>query len=217
MDAKPLDFLQALLATPSPSGYEQPIQAVVRQVRGRICRRSAERSARQPDRRSQSAGRAARDAGRPLRSNRFFGAVYRRRRFYLDSADRRLGPASADRPENDHLAQRGTDLRRGGPQADPPAHRRRAKGGAQAQGFVARHRGQRQGASRGTGLGGRSGDAGAGLSPDAGKPGQLAGHGQQDRLVGGDRGPAPHGRQKAQLCGCTPCRPWPRKSACAGQ
>ena len=31
MDAAPLDFLKRLLDTPSPSGYERPVQDVVRQ------------------------------------------------------------------------------------------------------------------------------------------------------------------------------------------
>ncbi len=34
MDAAPLEFLEQLLATPSPSGYEEPVQAIVRKYVG---------------------------------------------------------------------------------------------------------------------------------------------------------------------------------------
>ena len=51
MDKSAKKFFQQILETPSPSGYEQPVQEIVRQVRRRFRRRGPHRSARQRDRR----------------------------------------------------------------------------------------------------------------------------------------------------------------------
>jgi endoglucanase len=44
MEAAGLEFLQALLETPSPSGYERPVQDVVRKYAGEFAGRRAERT-----------------------------------------------------------------------------------------------------------------------------------------------------------------------------
>ena len=140
MNADALIFLRQLLETPSPSGYEQRIQQMVREyvapfadstttdVHGNVI------VARNPEAplRVMLAGHCDQiglivqyidDARLPLRP-----------------ADRRLGSDRADRPEDDDLDGRRAGVRRDCPQADPPAHRRRAEEGAEDQGPVARHR-----------------------------------------------------------------------------
>ncbi len=63
-------FLKNLLHTPSPSGYEQPIQEVVRAWAKPLADEVAHRPARQRHRRAQSRRPAAHHAGRALRSAR---------------------------------------------------------------------------------------------------------------------------------------------------
>ena len=43
-------FLEQILETPSPSGYEQPVQEIVRKYAGTFRRRGPHRPARQRDR-----------------------------------------------------------------------------------------------------------------------------------------------------------------------
>ena len=69
MDSRANDFLQTLLNTPSPSGYERPIQDVVRGIRRRLCGQSDHRLARERHRLRKSGRKDACDVRRPLRSD----------------------------------------------------------------------------------------------------------------------------------------------------
>ena len=146
MDSSARDFLIKLLETPSPSGYERPIQDVVR----RVCRDFADRvttdlhgnviAVKNPG------AKAAGDVRRALRPDRHAGHAHRRRRLPLRADHRRLGPAAAHRPADDDLD--GAAARCPAvisPQADSPADRRRAEAGREAEGPVARHRREEQG------------------------------------------------------------------------
>ncbi len=82
MDSTALDFLKALLETPSPSGYEERIQAVVRKYVASFADEVTAActailmSIRNP-------GAKLRDAGRALRSNRFCRPAHRQRRLLV--------------------------------------------------------------------------------------------------------------------------------------
>ena len=145
MEPNALDFFETLLETPSPSGYESTVQQVVRDYVTRLRRRGPHRPARQRNRGQKSRRPVAGHAGRPLRPDRPDRPAHRRQRFSLHPAHRRLGPAGAHRPADDRLDRGRPGVRRDRPQADPPAHRRRAEAGAEDEGLVARHRRGQQG------------------------------------------------------------------------
>ena len=70
--------------------------------------------------------------------------------------------------------------------------------------------------ARRTGANRRSGDAGTWLSGNAKQPGELAGHGRQNRPVGVHRSAAPGQPEEAELRAFTRFRRCRKKSDCAG-
>ena len=75
MEPQALEFLKRILETPSPSGYERPVQDSSASTRPVFRRRRRHRPARQRHRGPQSRRAAARDARRPLRPDRPAGAA----------------------------------------------------------------------------------------------------------------------------------------------
>ena len=149
MDTIAHDFLKKILETPSPSGYEAPVQEIVRDyvsefadevstdVHGNVI--------------------AVKNPGGPLRVMLAghcdqIGLIVQ----YIDEQGfLYVQPIGGWDPQM-LIGQRmtvwttgGSGSRRDRPQADPPAHRRGTQAGRQAQGPVARHRRQGQGEAEG--------------------------------------------------------------------
>ena len=148
MEPTALDFFKRILATPSPSGYESAVQQVVRDYVAEFA----------DEVRTDLHGNviAVRNPAAPLRVMLAghcdqIGLIVQ----HIDDEGflyvQPIGgwdPRGAHRPADDRLDRRRAGARRDCPQADPPAHRRRAQAGAEDQGPVAGHRRQRQGRRR---------------------------------------------------------------------
>ena len=114
MQEPSLAFLRTLLETPSPSGFEQQIQDVVRDWAKHYA--DEVRTDRHGNVIAVAAipgGASPRDhARRPLRPDRPHGPAHRRQRLPLRPAHRRLGHADPPRPVPDRLGQRRARSRR---------------------------------------------------------------------------------------------------------
>ena len=215
MDSQALDFLKQLLETPSPSGYEQPIQAVVRKyvaafadevrtdVHGNVM------AIRNPAAklRVMLAGHCD-QIGLLVQHIDADG-------FSMDPAHRRLGPASADRPADDRLDRDGAAAGRHRPQADPSADRGRAQAGAEDEGPVARHR--RQGPEEAAELV-RVGDP-VTLELAIGRccnDWPLRRPWTTSPACGWSSRPCGGPRAKSSIARCMPSRPCRKRSGCAG-
>ena len=216
MDRDAQYLFKRILETPSPSGYEWPLQEIVREYVGRFADEVSTDvhgnviAVKNPER------PAAGDAGRPLRPDRPDRPAHRRRRVRLRPADRRLGPADAHRPADDRLDRRRAGLRRHRPKADPPADRRGTQAGAEDEGPVARHRRGQQGGGPEAGPHRRPGHRRTRLPRGAQQPGRLA-RPWTTRPASGSSIEALRRatKEKLRLRGSTPSRPCRRKSACA--
>ena len=93
-----LQILKDLIDAPSPSGFEQPAQAVYRRAVGRLRRRSPDRCSRQHLRHHQPQGQPEGDAGRALRRDRLSGLAHQRRRLHLLQPHRRARRQHHRRP-----------------------------------------------------------------------------------------------------------------------
>ena len=208
-------FCVVLLETPSPSGYEQPVQKIVRQyvagfadsvttdVHGNVI--------------------AARNPEAPLRVMLAghcdqIGFVVQ----YIDDEGflyvQPIGgwdPIGARRPEADRLDGRRADLRRHRPQADPPAHRGRAQASAEAQGPVDRHRRRGQGRSRRAGPRRRSGDARAWASRRCATASPARRRWTTRPACGSRSRPCVAPAPRNSTVRCLPSRPCRKRSACA--
>ena len=103
MESAAKKFFKDILETPSPSGYEQPVQEIVRKyvadfaddvrtdLHGNVIA-SCNTKAPLP-----------RDVRRPCRPNRPDRVAHQRERLHLHEHDRRLGSAAAHRPADDDL------------------------------------------------------------------------------------------------------------------
>ena len=150
-------FLKKLLETPSPSGFERPIQDVVRDwIRPYADEVRTDRHGNVLAVRHAAPGTpgepSARHAGGPLRSDRPDGAAYRRQWLSLCAADRRLGHADSARPVPDGLGEGWPDSWRAVAAGAASADRRGTQQGAAAHRCLDRHRRQGSQGVRGAGV-----------------------------------------------------------------
>ncbi len=208
-------FLKRLLETPCPSGFERPVQNVVREyaaafadevttdLHGNVI------AVKNPRRRCASCS--------PATATR--SACWSQ---YIDDEGFLYASRSAAGTRSSLIGQRMTIWTQ--PARSPassPASRstcstdEERKQVRQAQGPVDRHRRQGQGRGRGAGPRRRSRHARPRLSGDAKQPGQRARHGRQGRPVGRDGSPAPAEGAVDPLCALLPSPPCRKRSACA--
>ena len=130
--ATDLDLLRDLCAAPAPTGFEAPVQEVVRRRLPRSPSPRATRWATSGARRAAGKGAPARRRHRPRRPDRPHRHLRRRARLRLVRQDRRRGPAAAARPQPHRARLRGPGERRGRPQAVAQDEQGRARQGARS-------------------------------------------------------------------------------------
>ena len=103
MDPSAKKFFKEILETPSPSGYEQPVQEIVREYVAEFADEVRTDLHGNVIAVLQSRRAAARDVRRPRRPDRPDRHAHQRERLHLHQHDRRLGSAAAHRPADDDL------------------------------------------------------------------------------------------------------------------
>ena len=221
MDDHGMTLLKRILETPSPSGYEQPVQEIVRAYVADFADEVRTDLHGNVIAVQESRGAAARDVRRPLRPDRPARAAHRRRRLHLRPDRSAAGTRSM------LIGQRMTVWTASGPcPASSPASRstcstdEERKQVRQAQGPVARHRREGQGRSR------RSWCAiGDPVTLRARLPGRCATTWPTRPAMDDKIGPvgraskrcAAQQREKLERRAVSPSRPCRKRSACAAR